>query len=268
MTANQTEIGKTSERVIVLLDLDNNVFQSARHLSSSGVTKAVAYKTTGEPCGFMTPAQETLFNWLNNTALIIPNTARDTATFRRVQLPFKSYSICSFGGVILQPDGNVEPTWHRVISDRASSVKASIEEVYEHLLQIATARSFNIRARLVKDQDLTLYISVKHNDHLNFELVELGKAAQDLLPRDWTVHFNDNNLAIFPQFLGKEKACTWLLENLIRPPEETVVIGSGDSFTDVLFMSQSHFALIPAKSQNFLALGHVAAIPNSNFISR
>ncbi len=268
MINNRVEIANTSEPVIILLDLDNNVFQSARHLSSSGLAKAVAYKTNGEACGFMTPAQESLFNWLNSTALVIPNTARDTATFRRVHLPFKSYSICSFGGVILQPDGNVEPTWHELIAAQASSVKAVIEEIYEQLLQIATARSFNIRARLVEDKGLTLYISVKHNDHLNTELVELGKAAQALLPRDWTVHFNDNNLAIFPQFLGKEKASTWLLENLIRPSEETVIIGSGDSFTDVLFMSQSNFALIPAKSQNFLALENVAAIPNSNFISR
>ncbi len=252
--------------VIVLLDLDNNIFQSERKCPEGEIT-AVAFKTNGEACGFMTPSQQTFFNWLSATALVIPNTARDTATFKRAHLPFKSYSICSFGGVILQPDGKVEDAWHKLIAQEAASEKVFLQKVHAELLSIAATRRFDIRARLVEDQDLTLYISVKHNNHLNHELVELGQAVQEHLPKDWTVHFNDNNLAIFPQFLGKEKASKWLLENLIKPAKEAVIIGSGDSFTDVPFMAQSHFALMPAKSQIFAGAEQLAANPNYDYIS-
>lgn len=252
--------------VIVLLDLDNNIFQSERKCPEGDKT-AVAFRTSGEACGFMTPSQQTFFNWLSATALVIPNTARDTATFRRAHLPFKSYSICSFGGVILQPDGNVEKTWHQLIATEAASDKVILQKLHGELLSIAAKRRFDIRARLIEDQGLTLYISVKHNNHLNHELVELGQALQECLPKDWTVHFNDNNLAIFPQFLGKERASKWLLENRIKTTKEAVIIGSGDSFTDVPFMAQSHFALMPAKSQIFSCAEQVAANPNSDYIS-
>ena len=254
------------QNVIVLLDLDNNIFQSQRKCPDGDITP-VAYKTNGEACGFMTPSQQTFFNWLSATALVIPNTARDTATFKRAHLPFNSYSICSFGGVILQPDGTVEEAWHQLIAQEAASVEAFLHEVHAKLVSIAATRCFDIRARLVADQGLALYISVKHNNHLNHELVELGQAVQEWLPKDWTVHFNDNNLAIFPQFLGKEKASKWLIENRIKPTKEAVIIGSGDSFTDVPFMAQSHFALMPARSQIFSSVEQMAANPNSDYIS-
>lgn len=252
--------------VIVLLDLDNNIFQSERKCPEGEITP-VAYKTNGEACGFMTPSQQTFFKWLSATALVIPNTARDTATFKRAHLPFNSYSICSFGGVILQPDGNVDGDWHLQIAQEAAGVKVLLEQVHVELLSIAANRHFDIRARLVDDQGLTLYISVKHNNHLNHELVELGQAVQEWLPKDWTVHFNDNNLAIFPQFLGKEKAGKWLLENRIKPAKDAVIIGSGDSFTDVPFMAQAHFALMPVRSQIFSSVEQLAAHPDSDYIS-
>lgn len=252
--------------VIVLLDLDNNIFQSERKCPE-GEKTAVAFKTNGDACGFMTPKQQTFFSWLSETSLVIPNTARDTATFRRAHLPFNSYSICSFGGVILQPDGNVEEAWHQLIAAEAACAKEVLKEIHTKLLHIATVRNFDIRARFVEDQGLPLYISVKHNNHLNSELVDLGQAVQGYLPKDWTVHFNDNNLAIFPQFLDKEKASKWLLENRIKATKDTVIIGSGDSFTDVPFMAQSHFALMPAKSQIFSGVEQLAANPNSDYIS-
>lgn len=262
------EPGYKTADVIVLLDLDNNIFQSERKCPE-GEKTAVAFKTNGEACGFMTPSQQTFFNWLSATALVIPNTARDTATFRRAHLPFYSYSICSFGGVILKADGTVEQTWQQLVAKEAASEKVFLQKVHADLLSIAAMRNFDIRARLVDDQGLTLYISVKHNNHLNHELIELGQAVQEYLPKDWTVHFNDNNLAIFPHFLGKEKASKWLLENRIKPAKEAVIIGSGDSFTDVPFMAmvQSHFALMPAKSQIFSCVQHLAANPNSDYIS-
>jgi hypothetical protein len=266
MTDLKTNTEGLAANVIVLLDLDNNIFQSERKCPEGDITP-VAYKTSGEACGFMTPQQQTFFNWLSATALVIPNTARDTATFRRALLPFNSYSICSFGGVILQPDGNAEQAWHQLIAAEADQAKEILEEIHTRLLQIASARDFDIRARLVEDQGLTLYISVKHNNHLNHELVDLGQAVQEYLPNDWTVHFNDNNLAIFPQFLGKEKASSWLLANRINLAKDTVIIGSGDSFTDVAFMAQCHFALMPAKSQIFSGVQQLAANPNSDYIS-
>lgn len=249
---NDAEPVFKSAQIIILLDLDNNILQSRRKCVSP--IQAVAYKTNGEACGYMTAPQLSLFYWLNETALVIPNTARDVETFRRVNLPFKSYSICSFGGVILSPDGTIEAGWQQIIKARADACKQHLIDAYGKLSALASQRHFDIRSRLIEDGGMPLYVSVKHNQNRNEELVELGVLIKPFLPDAWTVHFNDNNLAVFPDFLGKEKASRWLLENCLKPSTEAVVLGSGDSFTDLPFMAQSDFALMPTGSQIFSSL--------------
>lgn len=259
--------GQPYGQVIIFLDLDNNIFQSGSKCGGLD-TVPVAYKTTGEACGFMTKAQETLFHWLSQTTLVIPNTARDTATFKRCTLPFKSYSICSFGGVILCPDGEVEPQWHSIIESAVSSSQQTLSEVYSRMLDIAGQNAFDIRPRFVNDVGLDLYISVKHNRRDNGELIALGGMLKPFIPSGWTVHFNDNNLAIFPDCLGKEKASQWLLENILKPAQGSLVIGSGDSFTDVPFMANSDFVLVPSNSQVFKSLVDHSTEIDSSSISR
>lgn len=241
-----------SPEVVVFLDLDNNIFQSTRRWPLHQV-EPVGYTAGGLPCSFMTGTQRAFFDWLNNTALVVPNTARDTATFARVDLPFRSYSICSFGGVILRPDGKVEEAWYAAIEPQANKAQSLLDGVHALVLEIAQKRSFDIRARLLSDHGLDLYVNIKHNQHHPGELLELAEEIKPQLPPSWTVHHNDNNLAFFPDFLGKEKAARWLLKEIIKPRQNAVIIGSGDSFTDMPLMAMADFALMPCGSQVFTA---------------
>lgn len=247
-----------SPEVVVFLDLDNNIFQSARRWPLRKM-EPVAYTAGGLPCSFMSGTQRALFNWLNNTTLVIPNTARDTATFARVNLPFRSYSICSFGGVILRPDGKVETAWHEEIEPQANKAQPLLDGVHALVLEIAQKRNFDLRVRLLQDHGLDLYVNIKHNQHHETELMQLAEEIKPQLPAGWTVHCNDNNLAFFPDFLGKEKAARWLLQEIIKPRQDTVIIGSGDSYTDMPLMAMADFALMPCGSQIFAAAHRQAA---------
>lgn len=247
-----------SPEVVVFLDLDNNIFQSLRRRPLQQA-EPVAYTAGGLACSFMSGTQRAFFNWLNSTTLVIPNTARDTNTFARVDLPFRSYSICSFGGVILRPDSKVETAWYETIEPQARQAQSLLDGVHALVRESAQKHNFDIRVRLLNDSGLDLYINIRHNQHHPAELLELAEEIKPQLPPNWTVHHNDNNLAFFPDFLGKEKAARWLLKEIIKPRQNAVIIGSGDSFTDMPMMAMADFALMPCGSQAFAAAHKHAA---------
>ncbi|MFN4150880.1 MAG: hypothetical protein ACK4IX_08035, partial [Candidatus Sericytochromatia bacterium] len=62
--------------------------------------------------------------------------------------------------------------------------------------------------------------------------------------------FNSNNISILPNFLNKINALNYFVEKY----NPDLILGAGDSITDLDFMNKCHFKMIPANSQldNFL----------------
>ncbi len=234
-------------------------------------------KTLGRPCvfdkqsnplSFQSAQQRDLLEWLN-FGIIVPVTGRSTEKYRAVQLGFSDYAIVSFGGIILTPDGTPEPTWHAQISEQADAEQDNISNVYVGALRAAASISPELSVSVVTDAGIDLLVKIQHTSGDNAMLATMGTAFSQLLPATWTLHSNQGQLAAYPPFLGKKKACEFYLENLA--PQgllKQLIVGCGDSNTDIEFIALCHFMISPVQSQIFRSLTSGGNSNNEHHFSR
>jgi hypothetical protein len=115
-----------------------------------------------------------------------------------------------------------------------------------------------IRAWLVYDEDLPVYLVVKDNARDEQRLQDI---AQDMFS-DWRAthaefgfHNNGNNVAILGPGVRKENGVRYLIECIKDKYPESIFIGVGDSVTDEPFMRLCDFSVVAKSTQlsNFLA---------------
>lgn len=229
-------------RRVLFLDLDDTIFHSRRKRSPGRGAEPVALASDGTPDSFMSDRQQAFFDWIIDGAEVVPTTGRNVAAYRRVELPFAGWTICSFGGVVLRPDGTSDPRWRERIAPLASAADEFLHALVENTLAASGDRP--VRARVIDDDGLPLYISVK-SEHAGLD--DLAATLRSGLPSGWRVHVNANNLAILPAFLGKEHAVRWFIETIAGP--DALLIGAGDSISDAPFLAACDYALTPSDSQ-------------------
>lgn len=242
-------------RKLVFLDLDDTLFQSRRKCPSEDGLRPVAYLRDGTSHSFMTAKQQAFWRLLEDNATLIPTTARDLDSLRRVDLPFRSWSIIAYGGVILTPDGEPDQTWlERMQAVSAESV-GEMSELLEAAEALIEREALAARVRIVGDFDLPFYLVAKYKDGKAADLERLQEALiqpwADARSERYRLHRNDNNLAVLPRKLGKEHAVSYLTERLRREWGELMTFGVGDSLIDGAFMAECDYALTPRGSQLF-----------------
>nr|WP_206171691.1 haloacid dehalogenase [Thiorhodococcus mannitoliphagus] len=240
---------------MVFLDLDDTLFQSRRKCPSTDGLQPVAYLRDGTSHSFMTAKQQALWRLLEDNATLIPTTARDLDALRRVDLPFRSWSIIAYGGIILTPEGLPDAPWlkrMRKVSEGAIVELGLLLGAAEDMIE---RDALAVRVRIVGDFDLPFYLVAKYKDgkeadldYLQHELLQpLTEARRDRL----RLHRNGNNLAVIPRALGKEHAVRYLSERLRQEWGELMTFGIGDSLIDGAFMAECDYALTPRDSQLF-----------------
>lgn len=230
------------------VDLDDTLFQTLRKNGQASILAAIDKE--GRPLSFQSNAQAAFFDWIRKDAMLVPVTGRNVSALRRVVLPLggaSGYAICSYGGVIVGPDGEPEPGWHARIKDQCEATSSEMKHLERTFLDLARSLSVDCRFTVVADAGLPLYLSIKHNRNDGEEMKRLAQAI--IKPDGWLIHLNDSNLALLPPFLGKEKAVSFFLETILEP--KTLTIGVGDSLTDLGFMGLMDFAVQPTSSQIF-----------------
>lgn len=240
--------------VYAFVDLDDSLFNSDRKAGPDR-SRVAALDRLGAPLSFQSARQERFFSHvLGNGAVIVPTTGRNEAAFHRVSLDLRHrHAICSFGGLLIGPDGRPEPRWHAVIAAEVERERFALAGILAEIVRIAAAMRADVRHTIVCDAGLDLYLSVKHNSHDEECLAGLAAELGQALPEGWYLHLNGNNLAAMPGFLCKSKAVRWYLENF--GTDASLTLGIGDSFTDLPFMGLCDFAITPTShSQIFNAL--------------
>jgi hydroxymethylpyrimidine pyrophosphatase-like HAD family hydrolase len=232
-------------RRIVFVDLDDTLFQSLR--KNPHADRLAALGAKGQPLSFRTAQQEAFFDWLGADALVIPVTGRNVEAFQRVKIPFVDHAICSFGGVMVTPQGTLEPIWHDRIGQQAQAQAPLMADLLAGVAEQARKDRIDVRHRVISDAGLPLYISVKHNAANGAETAQLAAAVSPLVPADWTLHVNAHNMALLPPFLSKAAAVSFFLDRFVSGP--VLTIGVGDSLTDLGFMDLCDFAIAPTTSQ-------------------
>jgi hydroxymethylpyrimidine pyrophosphatase-like HAD family hydrolase len=233
-------------KTYVFLDLDDTVFRSHRKCPNPAGLEAVEF-LDGRPISYMSPRQRTLFDRLARHT-IIPTTARSHSAFRRVQLPFMSYVILDFGGVVLSPTGEIDADWDGLMRPQAAAAEPGLQAALERVLRWNDDHSAGLRPRLISDFDMPLYLVVKHPE---VDLAKLRALAEsDAWPRgpEWRTHMNGNNLSLVPRHLGKEHAVRYVMESHLDA-ERSLILGCADSTSDASYLQLCDYAIIPGGSQ-------------------
>ncbi len=237
---------------ITLTDLDGVHFQPLRSCPANVEVTPGALGQDDKPSSFMTANQRSFLDLLLANSHVVPVTARPVDSFKRVLVTFTGYAICSFGGAILTPTGELEPKWHELI--RAESARCAPEL---HALKSAVEEACNrggiaISATVVDDAGCDLYLNCKLAGLGEGSIDDVNVVMESLLPADWHMHFNGNNVAALPPFLSKKRAASYYLSELA--PAHSCVIGVGDSLSDLGFMALCDYAVAPTNSQVFDSL--------------
>jgi len=238
-----------NNRPLALVDLDDNLFQTARKMGDEE-RHVATLDVSGEPNGYMTNVQKTFIHWLLATADVVPVTARSMEAYSRVKLPFVCGAICSHGGSILQPNNSLDRDWHASMTEKLEPYQARLAELSRHTLEIGKQLGLSLRGWVVEEEGLATYVVTKHNeqsdDVLKQVLAEVN--ACDLL-QGFYVHGNGNNLAFIPSVLSKRNAVQEWLRRDRQINGERPLLGFGDSISDLAFMSECHWWGTPKKGQ-------------------
>lgn len=234
-------------------DLDDTLFQTLEKCATRDALEPAAYYSDGSICSYTTPAQRAFFAFASEGMTVIPTTARSLDAFRRVSLGFSSYAMLDFGGVILQPNGEIDRDWQGRMHALMTAALPGLEQLAARIDAWADKTGYGGRARLVEDAGTPFFIVIKDPDKVALNLERVEREA--VLPwiadegREYCVHRNGNNLAILPRALDKAEAVRYVTERLRREHGDIVTFGMGDSRSDARFMADCDYAIIPRRTQ-------------------
>ncbi|MDE0843501.1 MAG: HAD hydrolase family protein [Psychrobacter pacificensis] len=248
-----------------LMDLDDTLFQTQRKIDAWQVPTAepeylvcATVNKQNEPLSFMSQRQATFFNWLLNSTELIVVTARDRSEIKRVKLPFDSWQVLTHGAIILTADGQLLSAWQQHMHSKLAPLQDKLNQLSElfashskneqsHLVFTPHVDSFNNGS---VNEELTIYLAIKHAQKDHQALVELAKKLPTLIrdfEQDFYVHVNANNLAILPHAVHKRHAVQFLLDNHLDHQRPS--FGFGDSLADLPFLQLLDWYGMPSRGQ-------------------
>lgn len=240
----------TISRPKVFADLDDTLFQSLRKVPETqkeGIRLVAEVEKTGNH-SYQTSKQQQLFAWLAQTADVIPVTARSTRSFANVKLDFgKNWRVLGNGAVVVKPDGVIDQQWHELLVQETSNDLEDIHSLEAHCLSIAAELGIAVRCPASIENGIRHSVIVKQdNPDVKIRLNEILERIT--VPVGWTSHLNSNNLAFTVPSVSKRRAVEYVMSQM---PDlaESILIGMGDSLTDMPFMTLCDFFATPTRGQ-------------------
>ncbi len=250
----QIPTGDGAVRTIILTDLDDTLFQTARKLSAEELARSTrAARATNDRHSFITPRQQALFEWFHSRQ-VIPVTARGCEAYSRVQLPFAGPAIVANGATLLDADGQPDAQWQAHVLALLATHRKRLDGLPALIREEAARRDVAVRTWLVEEPGCGgVYAVAKAEKDAS------GQVLESLVPTlhatlacgtgidAWRLHHNGNNLALLPPGVSKAAAAQFLLERL-RTQGEVLTIGVGDSASDLEFMRLCDLWMTPTGS--------------------
>lgn len=238
-----------NKKPLVLVDLDDNLFQTPRKMSEKAINLA-SITTEGKPSGYMTEVQKDFVDWLLKSADVIPVTARSTQSFSRVLIPFNGFAICSHGGAILTKNKKIDKQWNLKVTKVLAPYQKRLAELSKKIMDIGSALGYSLRSWVIQEEGNNVYVITKHNNQGDECLLEIVKEANlHGLTEEFIIHVNGNNLAFLPKELNKKNAVKEIISRDFELHGERPILGFGDSLSDLGFMNECDFWGTPNNSQ-------------------
>ena len=234
-------------------DLDDTLFQTFEKCAAADALEPAAYYKDGSICSYTTRAQRAFLSFVQDGMTVIPTTARDHDGLRRVHLPFDSYAVINYGGVVLLPGGSADMPWLEGMRSAMHAALPGLQELARHIDEYAGRTGFGGRARMIEDFATPFFLVVKDPDKRHERLAPIEMEVvrpwiADGHP-DYVVHRNGNNLAILPKVLDKANAVAHVTAMLRAEHGDIVTFGMGDSRSDARFMAACDYAIVPRATQ-------------------
>ena len=227
--------------IIFFSDIDDTLIYSKRKIDFTKDIVIGAYDKNNQPYSYFYKETKLLIDLLINAGIIfIPNTARNLESYKRTVF-YKDnkirYAILNFGATILV-DNKIDKEWNNHIINLYKDIDLN------HILDdIQQYFSFNIDIKIVDNY----YISI-HNRYFKGEkniYLQIHAIVKKFIKhKPFDIYINTDSVAIFPNFIGKEKATQFLISKL----NPNLIIGAGDSKSDINFINLSDLAIFPTKS--------------------
>jgi hypothetical protein len=238
--------------VAVFTDLDDTLFATTAKASARAAGRPLvpaAMDRAGTALSFHAPDQLTLLGLFDGCTLI-PVTGRNRDALERVLSPrFDDYRIFSHGALIYTPEGEPLAPWHARIAAEAARWEQTLHTLAERLLTRFAPLAQGLRARVIEDAGLPVYVSVKTEHGAALPAAEaLAEAAADL-GEGWRIHRNGRNAACLPPYACKARAVAHVMELKRREDPDAMFLGLGDSLSDAAFLKLCDFAILPRDSQ-------------------
>jgi hydroxymethylpyrimidine pyrophosphatase-like HAD family hydrolase len=238
---------------ILFADLDDTLFQSLEKCRTSDGLEPAAFLKDGLPISYTTALQRAFFAFAQDGMTVIPTTARNRDAFSRVALPFSSYAVLNYGGMVLRPDGAVDTAWQAHMQDAMHAALSGMQELARLLDAYAVQTGFGGRTRLIEDSGTPFYLVLKDPQKGADTLApfELDVARAWLADGDkpYYLHRNGNNFAVLPNALNKGHAVRYVIDQLRKEHGDIMTFGMGDSRADAHFMSACDYAIVPSHTQ-------------------
>jgi hydroxymethylpyrimidine pyrophosphatase-like HAD family hydrolase len=228
---------------MIFVDLDDTLFQTRRKNPFADIPAT----TSPNPLtvSFMSQEQKALLELLKSEkdCSIIPITARDYEQYCRTNISRDnqvSYASIYFGADILHKNES-DPEWKSQIMAKLKECTTSISD-----LKSETGEKLDQTSFLIHNVD-DYYLVIKHRNKVDYEKAnsECYMMLKEMLPPDFHLYHNDNNISIVPKCIDKRNA----VEYLVQKMNPRLTIGVGDSISDWNFMDSCHFKIIPQNSQ-------------------
>ncbi|MND11927.1 hypothetical protein D3C87_347450 [compost metagenome] len=249
-----THAADTLALPVALVDLDDTLFNTKRKMVSELGQKPYAIGALDrslQPRSFMTKEQSMLTQWLLNTTMLIPVTARGTEEMSRVKIPFTSWQSLTHGAVILQPNGEIDPEWQAIIEQDIAPYQETLLSLQQEMTALFAEHNIDGWARINYEYGRPIYLVMKHCDSTKLhELDIIAEALNGKLEKgQWYVHRNSNNIALLPICISKGRSVEYLLKKLHAQYGQFPVLGLGDSLTDMSFLGLCDWFGMPRNSQ-------------------
>lgn len=235
---------------LLLTDLDDTLFQTARKMPLDAAKIPAAQGLQGGVISFMHPWQHDFIHWALGCMHVVPVTARGIESFQRVQLPFQHAAVCVHGAAILNPQGMLDADWHAHMRQQLAPYQPRLPALLASALQTGEMLGLSLRGWLESVEDSAAYLVVKSNASRPEDLQQLLHTLRETLDlHGFYIHMNANNLALLPDPVNKRAAAAEILRRHTAVHGRVPVLGLGDSVSDLGFMRLCDFAAFPPHSQ-------------------
>lgn len=238
---------------ILFVDLDDTLFQTIRKCHEGEELIPIAYLADGSPISYARRSQLSMLDMFQREMMVIPTTARNIDAFGRVKINFTNGAVLNYGGVILGNDGAPDYFWHEKVRKLSAGSLSGLQAYQEFFERESAALGCPLKVRIISDLGVPFYLVAKSPSGSEEDVGKMAdlcrKSFDSISHSDFRIHDNGNNLSVLPEWLDKRYAVRYLIEKLHTQYGEVVTLGMGDSLSDIGFLGECHYSVVPVASQ-------------------